>query len=91
VPPQEPVVSQEDSPQDELSPGAEDVQDSNDETDDPEAEAIDYPDPPRTGDAEIDEAIEALATAVNGPLEERLTAFDAAHRTLQDRLADVEG
>jgi hypothetical protein len=67
------------------------VQDVDADADDADAEAIDYPDPPRTGDADIDEAIEALAYAVSGPLEDRLTAFDAAHRTLQARLADVEG
>ena len=59
--------------------------------DEPDVEAIEYPDPPRTGDAEVDEAIEGLAQAIHGPLEEQLTAFDAAHRTLQARLADVEG
>jgi hypothetical protein len=57
----------------------------------PDVELIEYPDPPRTGDAEVDEAIEGLAQAINGPLEEQLTAFDAAHRTLQARLADVVG
>ena len=53
--------------------------------------ALDYPDPPRTGDAAVDEVIEAVAHAVRGPLEEQLAVYDAAHRTLQDRLADVEG
>jgi hypothetical protein len=52
---------------------------------------IDFPDPPQTGDAEIDQAISALAQAIGGPLEEQLTVYEAAHRTLQDRLADVEG
>ena len=56
-----------------------------------EEPALDYPDPPRTGDAAVDEAIEAVAHAVRGPLEEQLAVYDAAHRTLQDRLADVEG
>ena len=56
-----------------------------------EEPALDYPDPPRTGDAAVDEVIEAVAHAVRGPLEEQVAVYDAAHRTLQDRLADVEG
>jgi hypothetical protein len=52
---------------------------------------FDFPDPPQTGDADVDKAIGALAQAVGGPLEEQLTVYEAAHRTLQDRLADVEG
>jgi hypothetical protein len=68
------------------------VQNSDEDlADDPDAEPIEYPDPPLTGDPEIDEAINALARVVGGSLEDRLTAFEAAHRTLQDRLADVEG
>jgi hypothetical protein len=51
----------------------------------------DYPDPPRTGDPAVDEVIDAVARAVGGPLEEQLAVYDAAYRTLQDRLADVEG
>jgi hypothetical protein len=90
---EQPVTAQETVvPQpDEGRPAVEDAPQINDEAEDPEGEAVHYPEPPRTGDAEIDEAIGALAHAVGGPLEERLTAFDAAHRTLQDRLADVEG
>jgi hypothetical protein len=49
------------------------------------------PDPPRTGDPAVDEAITAIARAVTGPLEEQLAVYEVAHRTLQDRLADVEG
>jgi hypothetical protein len=52
---------------------------------------IEFPDPPQTGDAEVDEAITAVAVAVQGPLEDQLAVYEAAHRTLQDRLADVEG
>lgn len=48
-------------------------------------------DPPVTGDAEVDAALAALATAVRGPLEEHLAGYESAYRTLQDRLADVEG
>ena len=47
--------------------------------------------PPVTGDAAVDAALADLATAAAGPLEEQVVAFDAVHRTLQDRLADVEG
>lgn len=50
-----------------------------------------YPDPPRTGDTAVDEVIDAVARAVSGPLEEQLAVYDTAYRTLQDRLADVEG
>jgi hypothetical protein len=53
--------------------------------------AFDFPDPPETGDVAVDEAINAVAAAISGPLEEQLSVYDAAHRTLQDRLADVEG
>jgi hypothetical protein len=56
-----------------------------------EEAAFDFPDPPQTGDPAVDQAIGAVAQAIGGPLEEQLTAYDAAHRTLQDRLADVEG
>ena len=56
-----------------------------------EEAVFDFPDPPQTGDSAVDQAISAVAQAIGGPLEEQLTAYDAAHRTLQDRLADVEG
>ncbi len=56
-----------------------------------EEPVFDIPDPPQTGDADVDQAISALAQAIGGPLEEQLTVYEAAHRTLQDRLADVEG
>jgi hypothetical protein len=57
-----------------------------------EAEPVpEYPEPPRTGDHAVDEVLVAVALAVTGPLEEQLAVFDAAHRTLQGRLADVEG
>ena len=49
------------------------------------------PDPPQTGDLEVDAALAALADSIGGSLEEQLAAYEAAHRTLQDRLADVEG
>ncbi len=47
--------------------------------------------PPVTGDAAVDEALGRLAVGTAGSLEEQVVAFDAVHRTLQDRLADVEG
>jgi hypothetical protein len=56
-----------------------------------EEPAFDVPDPPETGDREVDAAVLAIAAAVHGPLEEQLAVYEAAHRTLQDRLADVEG
>jgi hypothetical protein len=52
---------------------------------------FEVPDPPQTGDPEVDQAVAALAVAVGGPLEEQLAVYESAHRTLQDRLADVEG
>jgi hypothetical protein len=50
----------------------------------------DVPEPPQTGDQAVDEAVLRLAAAAHEPLETQVTAFDAAHRALQDRLADVE-
>jgi hypothetical protein len=54
--------------------------------------AIEFaPLPPQTGDLAVDQAIDAVARALGAPLEEQLAVYEAAHRTLQDRLADVEG
>jgi hypothetical protein len=62
------------------------------ERDDSPAEpAIHVPAPPQTGDAAVDNAITAVAHAIGGSLEEQLVAYEDAHATLQDRLADVEG
>jgi hypothetical protein len=58
---------------------------------DPSEAQIDVPEPPQTGDPAVDDAITAVAQAVGGSLEEQLAAYEAAHGTLQDRLADVEG
>jgi hypothetical protein len=58
---------------------------------DPDEPAVEVPDPPVTGDPAVDEVVAALARAVTAPLEEQLTGYDSAYRTLQDRLADVEG
>jgi hypothetical protein len=49
------------------------------------------PDVPHTGDLAVDEALSRLAEAADLPLEEQVGTFDAVHRTLQDRLADVDG
>jgi predicted amidohydrolase YtcJ len=50
--------------------------------------------PPRgvepTGDQAVDAAVAALAAVAAQPLEERLGVLEHVHRTLQDRLADVE-
>ena len=46
--------------------------------------------PPETGDKAVDAAIAALAEVAAQPLEERLGVLEHVHRTLQDRLADVE-
>ena len=46
--------------------------------------------PPRTGDAGVDEATRMLGDVLDEPLETRLAVLERVHRTLQDRLADVE-
>ena len=50
-----------------------------------------YREPPVTGDPAVDEVVAEVARAVMGPLEGQLAVYDTAYRTLQDRLADVEG
>jgi hypothetical protein len=47
--------------------------------------------PPATGDPSVDQATAEAAATFGEPLETRLAAYERAHRTLQDRLADVEG
>jgi hypothetical protein len=49
------------------------------------------PAPPATGDPAVDEATADVAATAGETLETRLAAYERAHRTLQDRLADVEG
>jgi hypothetical protein len=58
-----------------------------------EAHDIPAPDlePPHTGDLVVDEALTRLAETAHQPLEEQVNTFDAVHRILQDRLADVDG
>lgn len=53
-------------------------------------EPVDVPEPPVTGDAVVDEAVRLVAKAVLHPLEDQVPVYDAVHRGLQDRLADVE-
>lgn len=59
--------------------------------DDATGEPADVPEAPQTGDAGVDEAVARLREAVSGPLDGQVAAYDAVHRALQDRLADVEG
>jgi len=49
------------------------------------------PQPPVTGDEDVDALIAQLVAHAAVPLEEQLPILEAVHRTLQDRLADVEG
>lgn len=49
------------------------------------------PPPPVTGDQAVDEAMELVADTFGADLDHELAAYEAAHRILQDRLADVEG
>ena len=49
------------------------------------------PRPPHTGDDLVDAAVARLARVASEPLEDQLGVYDEVHRTLQDRLADVEG
>jgi len=48
-------------------------------------------DVPVTGDDVVDDAVALLQGLDDVPVAERPEVFDAVHRTLQDRLADVEG
>jgi hypothetical protein len=61
---------------------------------DPEPDDVDafgdLPEPPESGDDAVDQATASLARAMHEPLEVQLAAYELAHRTLQDRLADVE-
>lgn len=59
--------------------------------DDADGGPADVPQPPQTGDAGVDDAVALLRDAVAGPLDGQVAAYDAVHRALQDRLADVEG
>ena len=48
------------------------------------------PQSPVTGDQAVDEAMELVADMFGAELDQQLEAYEAAHQTLQDRLADVE-
>ena len=61
-----------------------------DHTTDPSPALAEAP-PPATGDPTVDQATAEVAATFGEPLETRLAAYERAHRTLQDRLADVEG
>lgn len=50
----------------------------------------DVPEPPTTGDPAVDESLRRVAGAMSASLPEQAQAYDAVHRALQDRLADVE-
>jgi len=60
-------------------------------TDQPPDRPRDEPPPPVTGDDAVDAATAEVADTAADPLEARLAVYERAHRTLQDRLADVEG
>jgi len=51
---------------------------------------VDLVQAPATGDPGLDEALRELALASAISLEDQLPVIEAVHRTLQDRLADVE-
>jgi hypothetical protein len=46
---------------------------------------------PQTGDVQVDEALESLATVRSRPLDEQVEVYVGVHRKLQDRLADLDG
>lgn len=46
---------------------------------------------PTTSDARVDRALADLRAVVDGPVEQQVEAYVGAHRTLQDRLADLDG
>lgn len=51
---------------------------------------FEVPEPPVTGDPIVDEAARRVGAAVQEPLDTQVAVYDAVHRALQDRLADVE-
>ena len=54
-------------------------------------QALAGPEPPVTGDPVVDEAVATVRHVLGVPVEEQPAIYDQVHRTLQDRLADVEG
>jgi hypothetical protein len=53
--------------------------------------AREVPELPRTGDPQVDAALEELLGVTSRPLEEQVEQYVGAHRRLQDRLADLDG
>jgi hypothetical protein len=53
-------------------------------------EPFEVPQPPVTGDPAVDDAVARVAEAARQPLDHQVGVYDAVHRALQDRLADVE-
>jgi hypothetical protein len=53
--------------------------------------AVRLPEPPLTGDGAVDDAVRLLDGVTELPVEEQPAVYDVVHRTLQDRLADVDG
>lgn len=49
------------------------------------------PTPPMTGDPAVDAAAASLSDVVRQPLEAQPAGYESVHRTLTDRLADLEG
>lgn len=47
--------------------------------------------PPQTGDAVVDATLIELTAAADKPVADQVEAYVGAHRTLQDRLADLDG
>ncbi|GAA3621014.1 hypothetical protein GCM10022223_42330 [Kineosporia mesophila] len=55
-----------------------------------DSSSISAPKPPVTGDRAVDEAMELVSDSFGADLDLQLQAYESAHQTLQDRLADVE-
>jgi hypothetical protein len=53
--------------------------------------APEEPELPRTGDPQVDAALEEVLGVTSRPLEEQVELYVGAHRRLQDRLADLDG
>ena len=53
--------------------------------------AATLPELPATGDPAVDDAVGRLTELTAVPLDEHPAVYERVHRTLTDRLADVEG
>ena len=49
------------------------------------------PTPPPTGDDTVDAAMAELTNATTAPVADQVEAYVGAHRSMQDRLADLDG